>query len=85
MMTTTVAPLPGKQPDDGPSRATGVRPEAERHEREIKRRRVWLFDVSRRDAMLSSSTAYLVSVGLVMILAYFMMRFVALWTIGPMN
>jgi hypothetical protein len=35
--------------------------------------------------VLCSGALYLVSVGTVMILAYFAARLVALWTIGPVN
>ncbi len=88
---------PTHEPDKRPSGATSepcedlpggageVRRRARPRERDIERRRAWLFDVKRCAAVLCSSAAYLVSAGAVMVLAYFAARLVALWIIGPVN
>jgi hypothetical protein len=71
--------------EGGLGRAAGVGRRARSRERDVERRRVWLFDVERRSAVLCSGALYLVSVGIVMILGGFAACLVGLWTIGPVN
>lgn len=49
------------------------------------RRHFWLLDAQRRDAVLSSEAAYLVCVGISMVLTYVMAHFAALWMYGPVS
>ncbi len=74
------------EPHEGwPGRAVGGGRRAWSREREIERRRAWLFEVERCSAVLGSGAVYLVSVGTVMIVAYFVARLVASWIFGPVN
>jgi hypothetical protein len=82
-----VSPSPGGwlQAEQGPAGA-GMRPGRSAHDEPHRHRhRVWLLDVERRNAVLSSSAAFCVCVGISMILAYVLARFFALWMIGPVN
>jgi|GEM_PF-6117014 hypothetical protein len=47
------------------------------------RRRFWLLDAARRDAILGSDAAFLVSFLIAWVLSGVMAYFYALWTIGP--
>lgn len=47
------------------------------------RRRFWLLDAARRDAILGSDAAFLVSVAISWVLSGVLAYFYALWTIGP--
>lgn len=50
-----------------------------------RRRRSWLLDVDRRDAVLNSGGTYLVCVGIVLVLTYFMAQLAVVWMYGPVN
>ena len=47
------------------------------------RRRFWLLDAARRDAVLGSDAAFLVSVAISRVLSGVLAYFYALWTIRP--
>jgi hypothetical protein len=63
-----------------------ARPESRLQDTYIeRRRRSWLLDVERRDAVLNSGGAYLVCVGIVLVLTYFMAQLAVAWMYGPVN
>ena len=51
----------------------------------ILARPAWLFDAARREAFLGSTEAYLVSIAVALVCAYFLARVFALWMIGPIE
>jgi hypothetical protein len=61
--------LRGATPDryvDRPTRIPEAWPKGQLRESRIERRRAWLFDGERSEAIICSSTAYLVGVGIVL-------------------
>jgi hypothetical protein len=100
-MTTTLAPPPdstrlASQPtheldEDWPIGAIvalrpTVQPQHRTREAYVEpRRRFWLLDAARRDAVLGSDAAFLVSVAISLVLSGVLAYFYALWTIGPLN
>jgi hypothetical protein len=98
-MTTTLAPPPDStrsasrathEPDeDWPIAAVialrpAVQPQRRPREAYVEpRRRFWLLDAARRDAVLGSDAAFLLSVAISWVLSGVLAYFYALWTIGP--
>lgn len=98
-MTTTLAPPPSStrsafrpthEPDeDWPTAEIvalrrEVRPQHQPHPAYIeRRRRFWLLDAARRDAVLGSTGAFLVSFAVAWVLSGVMAYFAALWMGGP--
>jgi hypothetical protein len=96
-MTTTLAPpsrtrsaSPTCEPDENSPIGAIVALRRESHpQRQPRdthiepRHRNWLLDARRRDAVLSSDAAFLVSVGISLVLSGVMAYFDALWQIGP--
>jgi hypothetical protein len=98
-MTTTLAPppsgtrsasfLPHEPDEDWPIGEIVVLHPAvqlQRRPRETyvePRQRFWLLDAARRDAVLGSDAAFLVSVAISWVLSGVLAYFYALWTIGP--
>lgn len=97
-MTTTLAPPPGgprstsrptREPhDDWPIEAIALRREA--HPRQPPgytyvepRRRFWLLDANRREAIVGSDAAFLVSFLIIWALSGVLAYFYGLWTLGP--
>lgn len=89
--STRLASSPTHEPDeDWPIGAVvALRPaQPQRRPRQAyvkPRRRFWLLDAARRDAVLGSTTTFLVSVAISWILSGVMAYFVGLWIYGPMS
>lgn len=100
-MTTTLAPPPSStrsasfpthEPDeDWPTEAIvalrpAVQPQRRPREAHVEpRRRFWLLDAARRDAVLGSDAAFLVSVAISWVLSGVLAYFYALWAIGSVS
>lgn len=99
-MTTTLAPPPNSPPPAArpapkprPDRPSGailapprlLRPQRQGDHDDAPRKRLWTPDVTRRDAILGSKSAFLVSLAVAMILDGIMVYFYALWQIGPVT
>jgi hypothetical protein len=100
-MTTTLAPppsdtrstsfLPHEPDEDWPiGEIVVLRPavQPQRRPREAyvePHRRFWLLDAARRDAVLGSDAAFLVSVAISWVLSGVMAYFAALWMNGPVH
>jgi len=97
-MTTTLAPppsstrsaaSPAEPHEDWPTAEIvalrrDVRPQHQPHRTYIeRRRRFWLLDAARRDAVLGSTAAFLVSLAIAWALSGVMAYFAALWMYGP--
>jgi hypothetical protein len=94
--SSTRSTFPTHEPDeDWPTGATiELRREVQQWEAEAQRqpdeyveprRRWWILDAARRDAVLGSDAAFLVSVAISWVLSGVLAYFYARWTIGPVS